>query len=132
MIKLSALCALLIAAGCQTTPMTADQEPPSPPNPAFAGEMSKFNAQFPNERATKYETESIAFNNEKKFDEKGGCHTKSLRPVTIILLLDASGRVTNSMTDVVNKKAACFREAYANVQFPRPPLSPYRKAILLK
>lgn len=130
--KLGALCALLIAAGCQTTPMTAEQEPPSPPNPAFASEMSKFNAQFPNERATKYENESIAFNNAKKFDEKGGCHGKSLRPVTIILVLDASGRVTNSMTDVDNKKAACFRDAYANVQFPKPPLSPYRKAILLK
>lgn len=94
--------------------------------------MSKFDAQFPSAKATKYENESLAFNNAKKLDEKGNCHGKSIYPVTIILLLDASGRVMSSTTDVENNKAACFRAAYANVQFPKPPIAPYRKPILLK
>ncbi len=46
--------------------------------------------------------------------------------------LDATGKVTNTWTDVENTKAACFRTAYAGVQFPKPPIAPYRKAILLK
>ncbi|MEJ7805079.1 MAG: hypothetical protein WKG03_04055 [Telluria sp.] len=137
-LTLTAICTLLIAAGCETTGTSSTSgsapqvEAPSPKNPAFATEMSKFDAQFPSAKATKYETETLAFNNARKLDEKGNCHGKSMYPVTIILLLDASGRVTSSTTDVDNAKAACFRAAYADVQFPKPPIAPYRKPILLK
>ena len=136
--KLGALCAVMLAAGCGTTSSTSTPaggqatEAPSPANPAFAGEMSKFNSQFPNAKATAYENETLRFNNEKKLDEKGNCHGKSIYPITIILVLDASGRVTSSTTDVDNAKASCFRAAYANVQFPKPPMAPYRKPIMLK
>ena len=130
------LCAAVLMAGCETTG-TKEVDPnaveaPSPKNPDFAGEMSTFDAQFPNAKATKYENESIAFNNERKLDQKGNCHGKSKYPVTIVLVLDAEGKVTKTMTDVENAKAACFRSAYTGVQFPRPPMAPYRKAILLK
>jgi hypothetical protein len=134
-IKLSAaLCTLLLAAGCQTTgSSTLDPNEPLPPkNPAFASEMDKFNKQFPNAKATAYETASLAFNNANKLDEKGNCHDMSRHPVTIMLILDAEGRVTSTSTDVDNKKAACFRKAYADVKFPRPPVAPYRKPIILR
>jgi hypothetical protein len=134
-LKLTAICTLLIAAGCETTGTSGgapQHEAPSPKNPGFATEMSKFDAQFPNAKATRYETETLAFNNTHKLDEKGNCHGKSMYPVTIILMLDAAGRVTGSTTDVENSKAACFRAAYAGVQFPKPPIAPYRKPILLK
>lgn len=134
--KISALCAtLLLAAGCQTmgTSSTPPQnETPPPANPQFAGEMSKFDRQFPNAKATRYEDESLAFNNANKLDEKGSCHGKSIYPVTIILTLDASGRVISSMTDVDNAKAACFRKAYEGVQFPKPPMANYKKPLKLK
>ncbi|UTY58719.1 hypothetical protein [Massilia sp. erpn] len=132
--KFGALCAIVLATGCQTTPSTtsAQDEAPAPKNPEFAGEMARFNAQFPNEKVAKYEEESIRFNNANKLDEKGGCHEKSKYPVTIILLLDASGKVTQSMTDVENSKAQCFRNSYASAQFPRPPIAPYRKAMQLR
>ncbi|NHZ96031.1 hypothetical protein [Massilia sp. CCM 8734] len=136
LIKISMLCAAVLMAGCETTgSKQADPnavEVPSPKNPDFAGEMAKFDAQFPNAKATKYENESIAFNNDRKLDQKGDCHGKSKYPVTIVLILDADGKVTKTMTDVENAKAACFRSAYNGVQFPRPPMAPYRKAILLK
>lgn len=133
-LKLSALCAVLVLSACQTTQTgsSAQDEAPSPKNPEFTSEMAKFNAQFPNAKVSKYEDESIAFNNAQKLDEKGNCHGKSKYPVTIMLLLDANGKVTNTMTDVENGKAACFRQSYASVQFPKPPIAPYRKAILLK
>lgn len=133
-LKLGALCAVLLAAGCQSTGPTAPDanEAPPPANPAFAGEMNKFNAQFPNDKATKYEIASLRYNDEQKFDRKGDCHAKSIYPVTIILVLDASGRVTSSTTDVENSKAACFRQAYTGVQFPKPPVAPYRKPIMMK
>jgi hypothetical protein len=134
--KLGALCAVMLAAGCGTTSQSGSSsqatEAPSPANPAFTSEMSKFNAQFPSAKATAYETETLRFNNENKLDEKGNCHGKSIYPITIILVLDSSGRVTSSTTDVENSKAACFRAAYANVQFPKPPIAPYRKPIMLK
>jgi hypothetical protein len=134
-LKIGALCAVLLVSACQTTQTTstsAQEEAPSPKNPEFTSEMAKFNAQFPNAKVSKYEDESIAFNNAQKFDERGNCHAKSKYPVTIMLLLDANGKVTNTMTDVENGKAACFRQTYAAVQFPKPPIAPYRKAILLK
>lgn len=131
------LMAAILAAGCSSLPQSQQpqaqqDEAPPPKNPEFAGEMAKFNAQFPNAKATQYEDVSIAFNNKNKLDEKGGCHDKAKHPVTIILVLDANGKVTNSLTDVENAKAACFRNSYASVQFPRPPVAPYRKAILLR
>lgn len=133
-LKLIALCAAVLVAGCQTatTNTPPENEAPPPKNPEFVGEMAKFNAQFPNAKVTKYENDSIAFNNERKLDEKGNCHGKSKYPVTIVLVLDDSGKVTNTWTDVENSKAACFRAAYAGVSFPKPPIAPYRKAILLK
>lgn len=113
--------------------MTQPQdEAPPPKNLEFAGEMAKFEAQFPNALASKYEDDSIRYNNEKKFDEKGNCHGMSKYPVVIILVLDAGGKVTRTMTDVSNAKAECFRKAYAGVQFPKPPMASYRKAINLK
>ncbi len=107
-------------------------EPTPPSNPAFQGEMAKFNSQFPSAKATKYEEDSLKFNVDNKLDMKGNCHGKSTYPVTIILVLDASGRVTRSVTDVDNSKAECFRRAYAGVTFPKPPVAPYYKPLRLK
>lgn len=125
---------LLLAAGCSTMggQGPASNEAPPPANPAFAGEMARFNAQFPNDKASKYEEVSINFNNTNKLDERGNCHDKSKYPVVIVLTLDASGRVTRSTTDVENSKAACFREAYASAQLPPPPFAPYLKPIKLR
>jgi hypothetical protein len=131
---LCALGALAVLAGCQTTSTNLAQkdEVAPPSNPLFAGEMSKFNAQFPNAKAMRYEEESLAFNNKEKLDAKGNCHELSKYPVTIVLVLDAKGKVTSSTTDVENSKAACFREAYASAQFPSPPFASYRKPIRLR
>lgn len=132
-LTLGALCVAMLAAGCQTTGSSPNpNEAPPPKNAGFASEMDKFNKQFPSAKNTAYETETLAFNNAHKLDEKGNCHGKSIYPVTIILTLDAEGRVTNSITDVENVKAQCFRKAYAGVKFPRPPVAPYRKPIMLK
>ena len=135
--KLAALSIALLAAGCQSTGTTTTgapnpNEPMPPKNAGFTSEMAKFNAQFPSAKVSAYEDTSLAFNNQKKLDEKGNCHGKSIHPVTIMLILDASGRVTSTMTDVENAKAACFRQAYGGVQFPKPPMAPYRKPIILK
>jgi len=125
---------LLAAAGCSTMGGNSSQanEPPPPTNPGFASEMAKFNAQFPNERASKYEDISLNFNNSNKLDERGHCHDLSKYPVIIVLTLDAQGKVTRTTTDVENRKAACFREAYASVQLPPPPFAPYQKPIRLR
>ena len=133
-VKLGALSAAVLLSACQTMSggSAPQDEAPSPKNPEFTSEMAKFNAQFPNPKVSKYEDESIAYNNAQKFDERGNCHGKSKYPVTIMLLLDADGKVTNTITDVENGKAKCFRQSYASVQFPKPPIAPYRKAILLK
>jgi len=134
-IKLGAMCAIAaLATGCQTMGGSSQQadEPAPPANPAYATEMNKFNAQFPNAQASKYEDESLAWNNAKKLDEKGNCHDITKWPVTIILTLDAAGKVVDSTTDVQGKKAECFRAGYASAQFPKPPFAPYRKPIKLR
>ncbi|MQA21950.1 hypothetical protein [Rugamonas rivuli] len=134
-LKIGAVGALmLMAAGCSTMGIggAAKDETPPPANPAFATEMAKFNAQFPNDKASKYEDVSINFNNTNKLDERGNCHDKSKYPVVIVLTLDASGKVIRTTTDVENSKAACFRQAYASVQLPAPPFAPYLKPIKLR
>lgn len=130
----AAAAVMLIATGCSTMGgSSADSnEPPPPANPNFAAEMNKFNAQFPNDKATKYEEISLNFNNAKKLDERGNCHDLSRHPVVIVLTLDAAGKVTRSTTDVQGKKAECFRQAYADAQLPPPPFAPYQKPIRLR
>ncbi|MBV7536591.1 hypothetical protein KW842_12515 [Duganella sp. sic0402] len=124
---------MMIAAGCASTGGSSwGNEPPPPANPNFAGEMNKFNAQFPNDKATKYEEVSLNYNNAKKLDEVGNCHDITKHPVVIILTLDAAGKVTRTTTDVEGKKAECFRQAYAGAQLPPPPFAPYQKPIRLR
>ncbi|MBV6323148.1 hypothetical protein [Duganella violaceipulchra] len=123
---------MMIAAGCSTLGGPPKVEAPPPANPAFAGEMAKFNAQFPNDKASKYEEVSINFNNSNKLDERGNCHDKSKYPVVIVLTLDSAGKVIRSTTDVDNSKAECFRQAYASAQLPAPPFAPYLKPIKLR
>ena len=132
-LKIAAASAIvLIATGCSTMGSGGKDEPAPPANPNFAGEINKFNAQFPNDKATKYEEISLNFNNAQKLDERGNCHDKSKYPVVIVLTLDASGKVVKSTTDVENSKAECFRQAYASVQMPAPPFAPYLKPIRLR
>ena len=125
---------MLIATGCSTMggSSSRNDEPPPPANPNFAAEMNKFNAQFPNDKATKYEEVSLNYNNAKKLDERGNCHDISKYPVVIVLTLDAEGKVTRTTTDVEGKKAECFRQAYASAQLPPPPFAPYQKPIRLR
>ncbi|HEX5342464.1 MAG TPA: hypothetical protein VFX55_08225 [Duganella sp.] len=130
----AAVAALAMAAGCSTMGGSSWQqdEPPPPANPNFAAEMNKFNAQFPNEKASKYEDISLNYNNAKKLDERGNCHDISKHPVVIVLTLDATGKVVRTTTDVEGKKAECFRQAYASAQLPPPPFAPYQKPIRLR
>jgi hypothetical protein len=133
-LTIGTIAAAALLAGCQTMSTQAPQadEPLPPPNPAYAGEMAKFNAQFPNDKAMKYEDISINYNNNLKLDEKGNCHGMSIHPVIVVLQLDAQGKVVNTTADVKNAKAECFRQLYASAQFPPPPFAPYRKPIKLK
>jgi len=124
--------ALLLVSGCASMHHAASDEVPPPANPDFAGAMAKFNAQFPNDMASRYEEVSINYNNNLKLDEKGNCHERSKYPVVIVLTLDASGKVVGSTTDVMNAKAECFRQAYAAAQLPPPPFAPYQKPIRLR
>ncbi|MFS2007689.1 hypothetical protein ACEN9F_29170 [Duganella sp. CT11-25] len=132
-LKIGAMGALMVlAAGCSTMGGPPANEPPPVLNPNFASEMNKFNAQFPNDKATKYEEISLNYNNAQKLDERGNCHDLSKYPVVIVLTLDAQGKVTRSTTDVQGKKADCFRQAYASAQLPPPPFAPYLKPIRLR
>jgi len=132
--KLGAVAALLLAAGCQSTGTLLSQqdETPPPQNPGYASEIAKFNAQFPNPQASKYEEVSLNFNNANQLDQRGNCHALSKYPVIVILVLDKDGKVSSSTADVQSKKAQCFQNLYASVQFPSPPFAPYRKPINLK
>lgn len=125
---------MMIATGCSTMGGSSWQkdEPAPPQNPNFAVEMNKFNAQFPNDKASKYEEVSLNFNNAQKLDERGNCHDIARHPVVIVLTLDAAGKVTRTTTDVEGKKAECFRQAYASAQLPPPPFAPYQKPIRLR
>jgi hypothetical protein len=131
--KIAAISAVMfVAAGCSTMGGPPANEPPPVTNPNFASEMNKFNAQFPNEKATKYEEISLNYNNTHKLDERGNCHDLSKYPVVIVLTLDAQGKVTRTTTDIEGKKAECFRQAYASAQLPPPPFAPYLKPIRLR
>ena len=59
-------------------------------------------------------------------DKNSGCYEKNIgQRIALILMVDRSGRVTESYSDSKSAKAKCFKAAYKGAQMPIPPFAPF-------
>jgi hypothetical protein len=59
-------------------------------------------------------------------DNNLGCYDKNIgQRVSLILIVDHTGRITDSYGDNKTAKAKCFKAAYKGAQMPIPPFAPF-------
>jgi hypothetical protein len=59
-------------------------------------------------------------------DKNSGCYEKNVgQRISLILIVDRSGRITDSYSDSKTAKAKCFKAAYKGAQMPIPPFAPF-------
>src|SRR5271165_1259457 len=72
-----------------------------------------------------YVTTFIGAQNAAHLDSTSGCYQYDVgTTVDLLLVVEASGRISSAYTDTESKKARCFRKVYVGVKAPIPPLSP--------
>jgi hypothetical protein len=109
------LAASLIAA-CAASPPAADAYPSA----LALYERSKDLPGFAD-----YVIAFVKSQNARHLDEKSGCYAKNIgRRISLILMVDRSGRVVQSYSDSNTPKAKCFKAAYVGAQMPIPPFVP--------
>ena len=118
MIRLAVLLMVLLLTACQTSGQKSDLS-------EFDLTYAKFDAQPVNDQTKSYLSIWGDFNNSNQLDERDGCYFKSEGETQQILVLDASGTVTEFLADKDNDRTRCFRAAYLGVEFPAPPFAPY-------
>jgi len=77
-----------------------------------------------------YAAEFTQFNNSLHLDEKDGCYGQGTGPVRLLLVIthpagEPYARITQTVTDVDNAKAQCFRKSYRGIQTKVPPFLPF-------
>lgn len=71
--------------------------------------------------------------NQRKLDERGGCHLLSGGAVTLIIALDKTGVVESAVTDVNHEKAQCFKRMYRGTDMEQaPPHAPFAIELVIK
>ena len=124
---------VLLNTACACLPDPASGKDVMPQtNPHFSKELACYHVQSAHPEARPYEARMMRYGYANMVDERGDCYSRSSYPVTIILLIDTTGKVARSVTDVQGAKAACLREAYTGRQFSAPPWAPFRMAISLR
>ena len=64
--------------------------------------------------------------NVQHLDINSGCYEKNIgQRIALILMVDRSGRITESYSDSSTAKAKCFKAAYKRAQMPIPPFAPF-------
>jgi hypothetical protein len=59
-------------------------------------------------------------------DSNSGCYQYDVgTTVDLLLVVEASGKISAAYSDTESKKAKCFRRTYLGVKAPIPPFSPF-------
>jgi hypothetical protein len=58
-------------------------------------------------------------------DYNSGCYDKNVgQRISLILIVDRTGRITDTYSDSKTAKAKCFKAAYKGAHMPIPPFAP--------
>ncbi|MGO9934924.1 MAG: hypothetical protein ACLPV8_24350 [Steroidobacteraceae bacterium] len=80
-----------------------------------------------------YVTTFIGAQNSLRLDGNSGCYRYNVgTTVDLLLVVEASGRISAAYTDMESKKAKCLRGVYVGVKMPIPPFSPFPMRIRVR
>jgi len=73
-----------------------------------------------------YVTTFIHAQNAARLDSNSGCYQYDAgTTIDLLLVVEASGKISAAYTDTDSRKARCFRKAYVGIKAPIPPISPF-------
>lgn len=87
----------------------------------FAMLLDEYNKQFRIEASFKYQKKVIELRIFERLHENSGCFSKGPESLTVIVDIDESGKVRNTIASIDGQKASCFRKSYSKAQLPVPP-----------
>jgi hypothetical protein len=68
----------------------------------------------------------ITSQNEQRLDDDSGCYEKGRgQKVTLVLIVNGDGVISETYADSATAKAECFKAAYLGAKVPVPPFSPF-------
>src|SRR5690606_30283157 len=109
-IKRLLFCLVVFMTGCATTLQPL-------PTLSFAEAYRAVENLPPDSYIDDYEHLWYDFNNALKLDQRDGCYERSVEPIQQVLVLDASGKVVQYVSDLDTPRSRCFRNTYLGVKF---------------
>jgi hypothetical protein len=110
-------CAGLLIAACTASRPATDN---------FQSALALFNRAKDLPGFTDYVSVFVRSQSVQHLDINSGCYEKNLgQRISLILIVDRSGRITGSYSDSKAAKARCFKAAYKGAQMPIPPFAPF-------
>jgi hypothetical protein len=108
--------AALLVAACAASPPAADTYPSALALYDRAKDLPGF---------MDYVNAFVRSQNAQHLDERSGCYAKNVgQRISLILIVDRSGRIIQAYSDSKAPKAKCFKAAYLGAQMPIPPFTP--------
>jgi hypothetical protein len=110
-------CAGLLIAACTASPPATEN---------FQSALALFNRAKDLPGFTDYVSVFVRSQSAQHLDKNSGCYEKNVgQRISLILIVDRSGRITDSYSDSKTAKAKCFKAAYKGAQMPIPPFAPF-------
>jgi hypothetical protein len=111
------VCAGLLIAACAASPPATDN---------FQSALALFNRAKDLPGFTEYVNVFVRSQSAQHLDKDSGCYEKNVgQRISLILIVDRSGRITDAYSDSKAAKAKCFKAAYKGAQMPIPPFAPF-------
>lgn len=111
------LCAGLLTAACAASPPATDN---------FQSAEALFNRAKDLPGFTDYVNAFVRSQSAQRLDINSRCYKKNVgQRISLILIVDRNGRITESYSDSKAAKAKCFKAAYKGAQMPIPPFAPF-------
>lgn len=77
------------------------------------------------ESYVRYNTEWSLFNNVNEIDKRENCYPIEGSDTVIILIQNNNGVIQDVVTKHNDKRSNCFKQAFLNVKYPKPPFAPF-------
>ena len=111
------VCAGFLIAACAASPPATDN---------FQSAEALFNRAKDLPGFTDYVSVFVRSQSAQRLDINSGCYEKNVgQRISLILIVDRSGRITDAYSDSKEAKAKCFKAAYKGAQMPIPPFAPF-------
>jgi hypothetical protein len=110
------VCSVLLSAACAVSRPAAD---------SYQSALALFDRAKDLPGFADYVNLFVRSQSAQRLDYNSGCYDKNIgQRISLILIVDRTGRITDAYSDSKTAKAKCFKAAYKGARMPIPPFAP--------